>query len=174
MEVPMMSFLRGVLCALFLLMTNGWAAAADFDKPTGDVLLTVTGLITATNVDGTLQLDQAQLDALPQTEFTTSTTWTSGTPTFKGVLLKDLIAATGATGGTITLKAANDYAITIPMTDVGDTAPMLAYLMDGATMSLRDKGPVWMVYPYDSDEKFRTEETYSRSIWQLTEIDFSE
>lgn len=173
----MLNVMRGALGAFLILILSVLTApamATDFAKPGGEVLLTLTGKISATNVDGTLQLDQALLESLPQTEFTTSSTWTSGTPTFKGVLLHDLIAAVGATGGTITLKAANDYAITMPMADVTEEAPLLAFLMDGQTMSLREKGPVWMVYPYDKDEKYRTEEVFARSIWQLVEIDFSE
>jgi hypothetical protein len=154
----------------FCLTTLAWAD--DFTAPKGEVLLTIKGSIAATNLGDSLQLDQDQLAALPQTSFTTSTTWTSGTPTFQGVLLKDLIAAVGATGKTITLKAANDYAITLTTDDVKQDAPLLAYLMDGKTMSLREKGPVWMVYPYDQNDAYRTEETYSRSIWQLTEITF--
>jgi hypothetical protein len=170
-----MTFLRGTFSAFLFLALTAWASADTFDPPKGDVLLTIHGLITATNgEDGNLQLDQAQLEALPQTEFSTSTTWTSGKPLFKGVLLKDLIAAVGASGGTITLRAVNDYAITMPVAEAADDAPLLAFLMDGQTMSLRDKGPVWMVYPYDVDEKFRTEEVFSRSIWQLTDIEFSE
>lgn len=169
--------LRAIGLSLVMAITGmGLAQAApqDFAPPKGDVVLTIKGAISATNVDGTLQLDQDQLAALPQTRFTTSTTWTAGTPTFQGVLLKDLIASVGATGGTITLKAINDYAITMPVADVATDAPLLAWLQDGKPMALRDKGPVWMVYPYDSDERFRTEETYSRSIWQLTEIDFAD
>lgn len=168
-------FPRGVFPALVLVAgLSGMARADDFATPTGEVLLTVTGNIATTNAPDGLQLDQAQLAALPQTSFTTSTTWTSGTPTFTGVLLKDLIAAVGATGSTITLEAANDYSISMPIADVQSDAPLLAFLMDGETMSLRDKGPVWMVYPYDADAKYRTEGTYSRSIWQLTEIDFAD
>ena len=45
-------------------------------------------------------------------------------------------------------RQANDYAITLPLDDVQADAPLLAFLMDGQPMSLRDKGPVWMVYPY--------------------------
>lgn len=170
----MKKFLRAICGGALLFSLALSARADDFAAPTGEVLLTLSGNLAQTNVEGTLQLDQAMLESLPQTEFTTSTTWTSGTPTFKGVLLTDLIAAVGATGGTVTLQAVNDYAITMPLADVGPDAPLLAYLMDGQTMSLRDKGPVWMVYPYDSNEKFRTEETYSRSIWQLTQIIFAD
>jgi len=35
---------------------------------------------------------------------------------------------------------------------------------------LREKGPLWVIYPYDSDAKFRTEVIYSRSIWQLDRL----
>lgn len=171
----MTSILRSfTLCLGLSLGTASPLLATEFDAPTGDVILTLAGMITAQNAGNTLALDAAQLATLPQTSFTTSTTWTSGTPEFQGVLLKDLIAAAGATGKTISLKAANDYTITIPTEDVHDDAPLLAYLMDGKPMSLRDKGPVWMVYPYDAKEEYRTETTYARSIWQLIEIEFSD
>ena len=62
----------------------------------------------------------------------------------------------------------------LPLSDAKDDGPLLAYLMDGKTMSLRDKGPIWMVFPYDQNPDYRTEETYSRSIWQLLQIDFVE
>ena len=170
----MTDFLRGAMGALFVILFPAWAFAAGFDAPKGDVLLTVRGSIEASNVDGSLQLDQALLESLPLTEISTTTTWTSGTTTFKGVLMKDLIAAIGATGETMTLRAVNDYAITMPLADVAEDAPLLAFLLDGQTMSLRDKGPVWMVYPYDANEEYRTEEVFSRSIWQLTEITFAD
>ena len=171
----MQSILKSIALVALLATPAALPARADtFAAPTGDVILTLEGALTQHNADGTLQLDQAMLEALPQTSFTTSTSWTSGTPTFQGVLLKDLIAAVGATGKTLTLKAVNDYSITIPMADAGDEAPLLAYLMDGKPMSLRDKGPVWLVYPYDSSEIYRTEEIYARSVWQLVEIEFAE
>lgn len=162
-----------MVCAA-LLTTASMANAGDFAAPKGDVLLTASGSITATNSDGALALDQEQLAALPQHSFTTSTTWTEGTPTFQGVLLKDYIAAIGATGTTITLTALNDYRITMPMADVHDDGPLLAYLMDGKPMSLRDKGPIWLVFPYDANADYRTEQTYARSIWQLDRIQFGE
>lgn len=166
-------FLRALALTLALTAAPfGAARAEEFAAPTGDVLLTVTGKIATTNAEGQLSLDAAQLAALPQTSFTTTTTWTDGPQTFQGVLLKDLIAASGATGKAITLTAANDYSITMPIDDVAPDGPLLAYLMNGKPMSLRDKGPVWMVYPYDTNETYRTEEIYSRSIWQLTTIDF--
>ena len=59
----------------------------------------------------------------------------------------------------------------MPLTDAVEGGPIVAYRMDGETMSVRDKGPLWIVYPYDSDADYRTEVIYSRSIWQLDRIE---
>jgi hypothetical protein len=38
-------------------------------------------------------------------------------------------------------------------------------------MTVRDKGPLWIVYPYDAKPEYRQELIYSRSIWQLDHIE---
>ena len=40
----------------------------------------------------------------------------------------------------------------------------------GAPMSVRDKGPLWIVYPYDQNTDYQSEVVFSRSIWQLNRI----
>ena len=47
---------------------------------------------------------------------------------------------------------------------------LLAFERNGKPMSVREKGPLWIVYPYDSDAKFQSEVYYSRSIWQLDRL----
>ena len=37
-------------------------------------------------------------------------------------------------------------------------------------MTLRDKGPLWVIYPFDDDPRYRSETVYFRSIWQLNRI----
>lgn len=165
--------LRHLLAAAAAVMALAAAPAlADgFAAPAGEVILTLGGKIGTTNADTALALDRALLETLPQHEFATSTMWTEGVATFRGVLLRDLLQAAGATGATVSLTALNDYSITMPAADATGSGPLLAFLMNGAPMSVRDKGPVWLVYPYDSDPAFRTEQTYARSIWQLDRIE---
>ncbi len=157
--------------ALALALAAAPAVADDFIAPSGEVLLTLSGNIGQTNAEGVLALDMALLETLPQHEFSTSTIWTEGVVNFRGVLLRDLLEAAGATGSTVALTALNDYSIGMPVADATTEAPLLAYLMNGEPMSVREKGPVWLVYPYDADASFRTEETYARSIWQLDRIE---
>lgn len=106
--------------------------------------------------------------------FATSTIWTDGTATYSGVLLRDFLLAVGATGDTVTLTALNDYQITIPAADALEDGPLLAYLSDGKPMSVRDKGPVWLIYPFDDDPAYQNEQTFSRSIWQLNRIEIAD
>ena len=87
--------------------------------------------------------------------------------TFTGCRMKDIVDYLGLTGGTIKALALNDYAVEIPVSDAVSDGPILAYAMDGATMSVRDKGPLWIVYPFDDKPEYRSEVIYTRAIWQL-------
>lgn len=143
------------------------APAQTLPAPSGDALLTVTGDIAVTNADGAAVFDRGMLEAMEPVEFTTTTMWTDGPQVFTGVLLLDLLTALGVTEGKIRATALNDYAVDIPVSDAVEGGPIVAYLLNGEPMSVRDKGPLWIVYPYDSKRKYRTEVIYSRSIWQL-------
>jgi hypothetical protein len=166
---------RTATLALSIVMGGALSAAAsELAAPTGEVILTVTGAIGATNADGAARFDMDLLNSLPQHSFTTSTIWTEGTNTYSGVLLKDLLAAVDATGTTVNATALNDYQISFPAAEIRDDAPLVAYLVDGEPMSVRDKGPLWLIFPFDSNADYRTEETYARSIWQMDRISLAE
>jgi hypothetical protein len=168
--------LSGAAAATFagFLLAGAPLLAETMPAPTGEVILKLSGAIDTTNGDGVLALDAALLAGLPQHSFTTSTIWTEGTATYAGVLLRDLLEVAGAGGDTLTLTALNDYQITMPAADAAADGPLVAYLVDGQPMSVRDKGPVWLIYPYDAVAAYRTEQTYARSIWQLDRIEVAD
>lgn len=145
-------------------------AAQDLAAPEGEVILTVSGEISATNAEGAAEFDLAMLEALGTETIETTTIWTEGPQAFEGVSLKALAEAVGMEGATLRATAINDYAVEIPLTDAVEGGPIVAYRMNGAEMSVRDKGPLWIVYPYDASADYRTEVIYSRSIWQLDRI----
>jgi len=122
--------------------------------------------------DGTrlAALDRAGMAKLPQTEFTTRTIWTEGPQRFQGVSLATLLARHGLDPARLDLAAVNDYAVTLPADEIGPVYPVVAHTRNGAPMSLRGKGPFWLVWNYDGDRDFRRETVYMRSIWQLDRI----
>lgn len=109
----------------------------------------------------------AALEAMPVSEITTTTIWTDGIQEFEGVLLLDFLTRIGVANGIVEAYAANEYFIEIPVSQVTLEAPLIAYKRNGNYMTLRDKGPLWIVFPYDADEKYRTDEVFAQSIWQV-------
>lgn len=169
-----LSLSRRLLPALALLLAMPGIARADLAQPSGEVLLTVTGAISVANADGDAVFDRAMLESLPQVSFETATIWTDGVHEFTGVPLVDLLAAVGANGSTLTAVALNDYSVDIPVSDAVAGGPIVAYMVDGAPMTVRNKGPLWIVYPYDLEPDYQSEVIFSRSIWQLVRIDVTE
>jgi hypothetical protein len=162
---------RAMILGAASLAIFGKAQATTLASPAGEPLLTVHGAITNVGADDTAQFDLDLLTALPSVTFETSTIWTEGVQVFRGVPLDVLLDHVGATGDTLQLRALNDYRITIPASDAREGGPIIAYEQNGSQMSVRNKGPLWLVYPYDSVTAYQTEEIYARSIWQLIEIE---
>ncbi|MCH2069116.1 molybdopterin-dependent oxidoreductase [Shimia sp.] len=154
------SFLTG---AILLAMVASQAMA--------DTLLTVSGDVSATDAGLTWQFEESDLRALPKVQFETDTIWTEGTQVFEGVSLSALLTHVGASDGNLLATAANDYTVSIPTSDAVENGPIIAYLRNGEKMTLRDKGPLWIVYPFAGNDAYKTEEYYSRSIWQLDRIE---
>ncbi len=164
--------LRRLMSSAPILVLSAFAACAeDLPQPEGEVLLTVSGAITVTNTGDVAAFDLEMLQALDDTTVETTTIWTEGTQVFQGVSLDVLMTRLGVDAETLRATAINDYAVEIPVSDAQPGGPILAYLLNGDTMSVRDKGPLWVIYPYDDNADYRTEVIYSRSIWQLDRIE---
>jgi hypothetical protein len=149
--------------SISLILGCGLAAPSHAQDPSA---LQIIDTKAGTEISLTLQ----ELDALPQITFTTTTIWTDDAVMFQGPSLHDVLAASGTSGQKLTLTALNDYAIEMPAPENAASYPIVATRMNGQTMPVRGMGPFWIVYPYDSDLLYRSEEIYSRSIWQLDRI----
>lgn len=130
-----------------------------------EVLLTVT-------LDGSqIALTRSELEDIDMSEIETTTIWTEGQQVFTGVSLFRLMEELDVTEGLLLASAINDYTVEVPLSDAVMGGAMIAYHNNGNAMSVRDKGPLWLVYPFDSDPIYQTEVIYSRSIWQLDRIE---
>lgn len=158
-----------VIAVSALWLTAAPAAAAELGAPQGDVILTVEGAIAVRNAGDHSEFDIAMLEALPHTVVKTATPWTEGVATFEGVTLADLLRAVGATGTTIEASALNDYAADLSPADAAMGA-VIAYRVNGNYMSVREKGPLWIIYPFDSNPSLKSETIYSRCVWQLKSL----
>jgi hypothetical protein len=165
----MFRMLLSVLAAT--IMAGQLALAEELSQPQGDVILTISGAVLSRNSADGAEFDLEMLRALDSTEIKTTTIWTDGTQLFEGVALDVLVKRLGIEGGTLRATAINDYSVEIPVSDAVAGGPIIAYALNGEAMSIRDKGPLWIIYPYDSSSEYRSEVVYSRSIWQLDRIE---
>lgn len=141
--------------------------ALALDTATGKVILTISGKIGETNSAKGAEFDLAMLEKLPQHTLTTQTPWEKTPTTFSGPLLRDVLAAAKASGTSIKAVALNDYKTTIPVSDALTFDMVLASRMNGQAIPVRTKGPLFIVYPYDSRSELRSTTYYERSAWQL-------
>ena len=145
--------------------------ASALDKPQGPVVLSVAGRVRQPNLGSRADFDMAMLEALPQHTLSTRTPWYPQARRFTGPLLRDVLSAAGAQGTTLRLVALNDYQVDMPMDDAQRHDVVLARLLDGQAMTVRDKGPLFIIYPFDTRAELRSAVYYSRSAWQLRTIE---
>jgi hypothetical protein len=170
-SLPAVRPLVAPLFGAIVFLAANLAGAASLPEPADKPILTVTGKISVTNKDGTAQFDRAMLEALGQTSFSTSTPWYDGPRKFEGVPLAKLLDAVGATGDHIVATALNDYSTNIPVEDARKFGVILALKRDDAYMPVSDKGPIFIVYPFDNNPELKAQVYYKRSAWQVARIE---
>jgi hypothetical protein len=155
-----------VLLILGIMSITSYAA----DEPQGRVLLTVSGAINITNSEQESKFDLAMLNSLPQYTITTHNPWTKGLHTYQGFSAIDLLQRIGSSGTLLKVTALNEYMTEIPLSDFVDNGAIFATHLDGRPMSVRNLGPIMVIYPFDEREDLKSEMFYGRSIWQIDRI----
>jgi hypothetical protein len=140
--------------------------------PTEPVVLTVRGRLGLTYAEAGVIFDIPTLERLGLIRFTTPTAWTDGLVTFEGVLLSRLLEVLAVPDNVVELAmtALNDYQVSIPAADVRTWPVIIALKRDGQYMSVRNKGPLWVVYPRHAFPELAQAKHKSKWIWQLKEI----
>jgi len=156
-----------------------WAAAAlalptlrlaALEPATGPVVLTVSGKLAQPNAGARAEFDMPMLSRLPQRSFSTATPWFDAPRKFSGPLLRDALAAVGSQGSVLRCMALNDYAVDLPIEDTQRHDVLLAILLDDKPMAVRDKGPLFIIYPFHTSPALRNAVYFGRSVWQLKSI----
>lgn len=156
-----------VVATVALALSAVACAAQQLPRPSGPVILTVTGTIDVRNDADRAIFDRRMLADLGLVRIRTTTPWTDGVVEFEGIPVKTVLKATGARGQTIHAVAINDYAIDLDVREFDEVPAILAMRMNGKDLSVRDKGPLWLVYPRDDYPALRGQANNFKWIWQL-------
>lgn len=142
-------------------------------SPQGERFLTVTGLIgaqqqsessTLAGETSRLELDQPTLNAVGLVEYTVQDPFELKDNTFRGVLMRDLIALwqVSPEATHLTFIALNDYQIKIPIDLLRDYPVILAQFQNGEPMQADYRGPAMLVAPH----------THFPSVDELSQLEY--
>lgn len=162
---------RGLLETACLCLLAAASRAFALPPPVGEPLLKITGAIGHTNDGDQAVFDQAMLEGLGMTTIRTTTSWTDGVVEFTGPTVASVLDAVGATRTTLHAVAMNDFAVDLDGDELRRYGAILAMRQDGMQLSLRDKGPLWVVLPRDQHPELMDEANNSKWIWQLRSIE---
>lgn len=154
-----------VLVSIFSTFLNISIANAD------STVLTISGK-TAKTASGNLHLTLSEFESIGMSELETTTPWHKEKTRFSGVSGKKLSEYLKVTGSNVYAKALNDYEVVLPVSDLLIDGMILATRIDDIPLSVRTKGPIFLVYPFDQKPELKSEVIYGRSIWQLRALTF--
>lgn len=131
-------------------------------------------LLTVKHQNQAIDMTLADLKALPATIVTTETIWTDQEHTYTSILFADLIKTLNidTKGKSATMTALNDYAIKVNVETLIQHNAFIAYAQDGEPMRIRDKGPLWVLYPFSDQPEINIPPFQAHAIWQLKTLEF--
>jgi hypothetical protein len=128
--------------------------------------------LVAADASLTLELSIDELAAMPQVTVVTENEFAEGVVTYRGPLVRDVLAQLGLDGlDFVRFVAANDYYVDIPTEDFRSYDAILAMEADGERLSRREKGPLWLMYPISDHPELRDPIYLRRLIWQVVRIE---
>ncbi|WP_118137159.1 molybdopterin-dependent oxidoreductase [Oceanicella sp. SM1341] len=143
----------------------------------GGAALAQETMLTLSNANlpagsNTVMLDEQALEDMPQRTLNTTNEFVDGKTDFTGPLARDVISLIGRGSATrVRLTAVNDYTVEVDLAEFEQYDVIFALAMNGERLSLRDKGPIWVIYPMDDHAELQDPSYNNRLIWQLVKVE---
>jgi hypothetical protein len=127
--------------------------------------------LTITGPETEKVFSQEDVLEISNQELVTSTPWTDGDQTFRGIPLEMLLEQAGIEKqGWLFARALNDYSINLPIEQLLEAQAFLAVQINGEFMNIRDNGPFWIVFPWNERPELLSRNVHAWSIWQLRSL----
>jgi hypothetical protein len=144
-------------------------------SPDGEVILTISGDITAKNAGDTLQFDLATLEKLGLVKYTVHDPWLKTPVTYTGVLMSDLSKFVGAADSAsgMHIIALDDYQVDIPFSEIEKWPILLATRMNGEYMPIENSGPTRIIFPYHAYPEIDSVKYDNLWIWNIESMEIN-
>jgi len=115
-----------------------------------------------------------QLQQLPQHDIETIIPWTNETHRYRGPYLEDVFTLANVKGEWLTMYALDHYQISVNFKKIKKYKPILALQVDGKLLTIRSKGPIWLIFPMSDYEELNAAIYHDYMVWQLLKISVEE
>lgn len=160
----------GKLAFYWVLGLTSFNLAFAMPIPQGDPILWVSGNITESNSSQGVEFDEAMVNELDIATIRTNNHVVDSVVEYKGPTLASVLNTVGAKGSQVKVIAWDDYVVTIPIKDIKKYQVLLATHEAGTRMTIDDKGPFFVVFPFSEHAELRNDFYYSLSVWQVREL----
>ncbi|MBD3657100.1 hypothetical protein [Marinobacter sp.] len=123
-----------------------------------------------------IELTASDLDNLTQRSIRTHSPYYKGQVEFSGPMLVDLLTSVaGQDIGDyigISLYALNNYVVHTTFGELKRIEALLATRREGKRLSIRERGPYWIILPLTDRKELDSEHFHKLMVWQLQKIRF--
>lgn len=161
---------KKLLVSAAVLFSVGFAQAAEKSQ----IVLRVSGKVSEVNSKDhkAHEFTLADLDKLPNVSYKATTRYT-GTSTFAGPLLREVLKAAGVSKDAkeVIAKGVDGYSVRIPIADMTKYDVVAASSINGKKLTIETKGPLWVMYPIDQFPAELAGDAFAtRMVWNLVEL----
>ena len=117
----------------------------------GEIILTVTGNISAPNNGDVLELDMATLEKFGLVRYDVNDPWLGKNMMYTGILLSDFLKVVGApeTAENVVIAALDGYEVSLTAQEIEQWPILLATRANDAYMTVSENGPTRIIFPFD-------------------------
>ena len=156
------------LAGIMLLLLAGFAQAV-----TEPVILSVYGdMEQHGGPHQQLDFTLSELQALTQSQITTAHPWSAQAQHYSGIDLTALLEKLFAKQQikSLNLEGLNGFSVAFEWSKINTFAPVVAWQENGQLMSRRNKGPLWLILPFDQVPEVKQADFLHYMVWQLRTI----
>jgi hypothetical protein len=118
-----------------------------------------------------LEIKESELKNYKQMSFSSKTPWYPEIKKFDGISFRDVLEkAKIKENSKLQIVAWNNFEVEVPAEDGYKYKTILTTHINGKRITLRDKGPLFLMYPLDDNPILNTGMYFNRSAWQIKEI----
>ena len=88
----------------------------------------------------------------------------------KGITVSGLIKRYDLVGVSLAIEALDGYSVDVPRSDIDSYPAVIGLEIDGKPISVRERGPAWLIYPVSGFKELDSPEFEARSVWQIKAI----